>query len=116
MSLEAAAFQWSLWASLLFRLLRAEDWRFQSRSWSRTGNDGARGARCPYRKQVVDGLYQLDDRAILDGFYHFLDAIDVMGLPSDVQGAAHATGGAFFVQYLLMAMGVPLQQLLQWQV
>jgi hypothetical protein len=45
---------------------------------------GARTAQRLYRMQVVDGLYRLDDEAVLDDFFHFMGALDVMGLLSDV--------------------------------
>jgi hypothetical protein len=37
-------------------------------------------APCLYRKQVVDGVYRLDGGALLDDFFHFLQAIGVMAL------------------------------------
>jgi hypothetical protein len=39
------------------------------------------------RKQVVDGVYRLDEGAVLDDFFHFLQAIGVMGLLEEAHGA-----------------------------
>jgi hypothetical protein len=50
----------------------------------RREDGGARMARRLYRKQVVDGLYRLDDEAVLNDCFHFMDALDVMGLLSNV--------------------------------
>ena len=38
----------------------------------------ARIARRLYRKQLVDGVYRLDEGTLLDDFYHFLQALRVM--------------------------------------
>ena len=40
--------------------------------WQAARRDDARVARRLYRKQVVDGVYQLDEGAVLDDFFHFL--------------------------------------------
>jgi hypothetical protein len=37
-------------------------------------------ARLLYRKQVVDGVYRLDEGAVLDDFLHFLPLLGVMAL------------------------------------
>jgi len=40
------------------------------------------------RKQVVDGVYRLDEGAVLDDCFHFLQAIGVMPLLEEAHGAA----------------------------
>jgi hypothetical protein len=40
------------------------------------------------RKQEVDGVYRLDEGAVLDDFFHFLRALGVMALLEEVHGAA----------------------------
>jgi len=39
-----------------------------------------RGGARLYRKQVVDGVYRLNEGALLDDFFHFLQAIGVMAI------------------------------------
>ena len=56
--------------------------------WEVARRDDARVARRLYRKPVVDGVYRLDDGTWLDDFFHFLQAIGVMALREEVQGAA----------------------------
>jgi hypothetical protein len=55
-----------------------------------------------YRRQVVDGVYQLDVGAVLDGFSHFLQALGVMHLAKDIQGAAIQRVMVPIVQYVLL--------------
>ena len=50
--------------------------------------EDSRVARRLYRKQVVDSVYRLDAGAVLDDFFHFLQAIGVMGLLEEAHGAA----------------------------
>jgi hypothetical protein len=40
--------------------------------WEAARQDDARIARRLYRKQVIDGVYRLDEGALLDEFFHFL--------------------------------------------
>jgi hypothetical protein len=70
--------------------------------WEVARRDDARVARRLYRKPLVDGVYRLDEGAVLDDFFHFLDAIGVMGLLSDVHGTAMQREMVPFVQYLLL--------------
>jgi hypothetical protein len=56
--------------------------------WESARRDDSRVARRLYRKQLVDGVYRLDQGAWLDDFLHFLQAIGVMALREEVQGAA----------------------------
>jgi hypothetical protein len=56
--------------------------------WEVARRNDSRVARRLYRKQEVDGVYRLDEGAVLDDFLHFLQSIGVMPLLEQVQGAA----------------------------
>ena len=56
--------------------------------WQVARRDDARVARRLYRKQVVDGVYQLDEGALLDDFFYFLQELGVRDWLGDVQGTA----------------------------
>jgi hypothetical protein len=56
--------------------------------WEVARRDDARVARRLYRKQEVDGVYRLDEGAVLDEVFHFLQAIGVMALLEEVHGTA----------------------------
>jgi hypothetical protein len=56
--------------------------------WEVARRDDSRVARRLYRKQLVDGVYRLDEGALLDDFLHFLQAIGVMELLAEAHGAA----------------------------
>ena len=56
--------------------------------WEVARRDDTRVARRLYRKPEVDGLYRLDEGAVLDEFFHFLQAIGVMSLLEGVHGTA----------------------------
>src|SRR6266487_6862740 len=56
--------------------------------WEVARRDDARVARRLYRKQLVDGVYRLDEGALLDDFFHYLQAIGVMALLDQVHGTA----------------------------
>jgi hypothetical protein len=56
--------------------------------WQVARRDDARVARRLYRQQVVDGVYQLDEGALLDDFFSFLHERGVVDWLSDVQGTA----------------------------
>ncbi len=56
--------------------------------WHAARRDDSRVARRLYRKQVVDGVYRLDEGALLDGFVHFLHELGVVDWRNDVQGTA----------------------------
>jgi hypothetical protein len=58
-------------------------------------------ARRLYRKQVVDGISQLDEGALLDDFFYFLHELGVVDLLSDVQGTAAQREMVPCVQYVL---------------
>jgi hypothetical protein len=56
--------------------------------WEVARRDDTRVARRLYRKQAVDGVYRLDEGAVLDDFCHFLQALGVMALLEEVHGVA----------------------------
>jgi hypothetical protein len=70
--------------------------------WEVARRDDARVARRLYRKQVVNGVYRLDEGAVLDDFFHFLDQIGVMALLAEVRGTAIEREMVPFVQYVLL--------------
>lgn len=70
--------------------------------WEVARRDDARVARRLYRKQEVDSVYRLDAGALLDDFFHFLQAIGVMGLLEEAHGAAIHRQMVPFVQYVLL--------------
>jgi hypothetical protein len=56
--------------------------------WEVARRDDSRVARRLYRKQAVDGVYRLDEGAVLDDFFHCLQAIGVMTLLAEAHGTA----------------------------
>jgi Transposase DDE domain len=70
--------------------------------WQVARRDDARVARRLYRKQVVDGVYRLDEGALLDDFFYFLDQLGVVDLLGHVQGTAVQREMVPFVQYVLL--------------
>jgi Transposase DDE domain len=70
--------------------------------WRAARRDDARVARRLYRKQVVDGVYRLDEGALLDDFFHFLQTLGVADLMEGVHGAAIQREMVPVVQYLLL--------------
>ena len=56
--------------------------------WQAAHRDDSRVARRLYRKQVVDGVYRLDEGALLDEFFHFLRQLGVLDGLGDVHGTA----------------------------
>jgi hypothetical protein len=71
-------------------------------SWEVARRDASRVARRLYRKQEIDGVYRLDEGAVLDDFFHFLQAVGVMALLEQSQGAAIQREMIAFVQYVLL--------------
>jgi hypothetical protein len=59
-------------------------------------------ARRLYRKQVVDGVYRLDEGAWLDDFCYFLDKPRVINLLGDVQDIAIYRQIVPYGQYALL--------------
>jgi hypothetical protein len=43
--------------------------------WEVARRDDSRVARRLYRRYLVDGVYRLDEGALLDDFFHFLDQV-----------------------------------------
>jgi hypothetical protein len=70
--------------------------------WQVARRDDSRVARRLYRKQEVDGVYQLDEGALLDDFFGFLQQLGVVDLLGDVQGTAVQRTMVPFVQYILL--------------
>jgi hypothetical protein len=62
--------------------------------------DDTRIARRLYRQQLVDGVYRLDEGALLDAFCHFLQAIEVMAVLEQVDGPAIQREMLPVIQYL----------------
>ena len=70
--------------------------------WEVARRDDVRIARRLYRKEVVDGVYRLDEGALLDDFFHFLRGIGVMALLENVHGTAIQREMLPYVQYILL--------------
>src|SRR5918992_5045507 len=70
--------------------------------WQVARRDDARVARRLYRKQVVDGIYQLDEGALLDDFFYFLRELGVVDWLSDVRSTAIQREMVAVVQYVLL--------------
>jgi hypothetical protein len=70
--------------------------------WQAARRDDSRVARRLYRKQVVEGVYRLDEGALLDDFFHFLHELGVVDWLNDVQGTAVQRVMVPCVQYVLL--------------
>jgi hypothetical protein len=70
--------------------------------WQVAQRDDSRVARRLYRKQVIDGVYRLDEGAVLDDFFSFLHELGVIELLGDVQGRAVQRQMVPYVQYVLL--------------
>lgn len=70
--------------------------------WQAARRDDRRVARRLYRKQVVDGVYRLDEGAVLDQFFHFLQGLGVLDLMAHVQGKGIQREMVPCVHYLLL--------------
>ena len=70
--------------------------------WEVAHRDDTRVARRLYRQQEVDGVYRLDEGAVLDDFFHFLDQIGVMALLAEADGTAMQREMVPDVQYVLL--------------
>ena len=70
--------------------------------WQVARRDDTRVARRLYRKQLVDGVYRLDEGALLDDFFHCLQATEVMAMLEQVHGTAIQRVMIPCVQYLLL--------------
>jgi hypothetical protein len=56
--------------------------------WQAARRDDARVARRLYRQEVVDGVYRLDEGALLDDVFHCWRELGVLALMAGVQGTA----------------------------
>jgi Transposase DDE domain len=74
----------------------------ERRCWEVARRDDTRVARRLYRKQEVDGVYRLDEGAVLDDFFHFLQALGVLALLEEVHGTAIQRQMVPYVQYVLL--------------
>jgi hypothetical protein len=70
--------------------------------WQVARRDDGRVARRLYRTQVVDGVYRLDEGALLDHFCDFLQELGVVDRLGEVQGTAIPREMVPCVQYLLL--------------
>jgi hypothetical protein len=70
--------------------------------WQAARRDDERVARRLYRKQVVDGVYRLDEGALLDDFFYFLQQLGVVDLLNDVRSTAIQREMVPVVQYVLL--------------
>jgi hypothetical protein len=70
--------------------------------WEVACRDNTRIARRLYWKQVVDGVYRLDEGAVLDDFFHFLQSLGEMALLEQASGAGVHRAIVPFVQYVLL--------------
>jgi hypothetical protein len=70
--------------------------------WQAAQRDDARVARRLYRKGLVDGVYRLDEGALLDDFFHFLRELGLLEVMEGVQAAALQREMVPVVQYLML--------------
>jgi hypothetical protein len=70
--------------------------------WQVARRDDSRVARRLYQKQVVDGVYRLDEGALLDDFFYFLHELGVVDGLGDVQSTAVQREMVPVIQYLLL--------------
>jgi hypothetical protein len=70
--------------------------------WEVARRDDVRVARRLYRKPEVDGVYRLDEGAVLDDFLHFLQATGVRALVEEVHGTAIQREMVPYVQHVLL--------------
>jgi Transposase DDE domain len=70
--------------------------------WQAARRDDSRVARRLYQKQMVDGVYRLDEGALLDDFFHFMRELGGVDLMARVQGTAIQREMVPVVQYLLL--------------
>ena len=70
--------------------------------WQAARRDDSRVARRLYRRQVVDGVYRLDEGALLDDFFYFLQQLGVVDWLSDVRSTTIQREMVPVVQYILL--------------
>jgi hypothetical protein len=71
--------------------------------WHAARRDDLRVARRLYHKQVVEGVYHLDEGALLDDFFYFMQELGVSDWLGEVQGTAVQREMVPMVQYLLLS-------------
>jgi hypothetical protein len=70
--------------------------------WEAVRRDDLRIARLLYRKQVIDGIYRLDEGAVLDEFFRFLEELGVLERMARVRSTAIEREMVPVVQYILL--------------
>jgi hypothetical protein len=70
--------------------------------WEVARRDDRRVARRLYRTQGIDGVYRLDEGALLDDFFHYLEDVGVMALLADIHGTAMPREMVPFVHYVVL--------------
>jgi hypothetical protein len=70
--------------------------------WQAARRDDSRVARRLYRQQVIDGVYRLDEGALLNDFFDCLQQLGVVDWLGDVQGPAVQREMVPFVPYRLL--------------
>ena len=70
--------------------------------WQAARRDDSRVARRLYQKPVVDGVYRLDEGALLDDFFHFMRQLGGIDLMACIQGTAIQREMVPVVPYLLL--------------
>lgn len=70
--------------------------------WQVARRDETRIARRLYRQHMGDGVYRLDEGALLDDFFHFLQELGVMAMRQATHGAGIDRVMVPVVQYLLL--------------
>lgn len=75
----------------------------ERRCWAVARRDDTRVARRLYRKQVVEGVYRLDEGAVVDDCFHFLQGIGAIALLAQGHGAAIQRQMVPSGQYVLLS-------------
>jgi hypothetical protein len=75
--------------------------------WEVASHDDLRVAQRLYHKQVVDGIYRLDEGALLDDFFYCLQERGVPDWLVNVQGTAGQRETLPFVHYILRSSANP---------
>jgi len=70
--------------------------------WVVARREDSRIARRLYHKELVDGVYPLDEAAVLDEFFHFLKEVGVLALMQQLHGEDIRREMVEFVQYVLL--------------
>jgi hypothetical protein len=70
--------------------------------WRAARRDDSRVARRLYRRQVVDGVYRLDEGALLDDVLYFLQQLGVGDGLSEVRSTTTQREMVPVVQYVLL--------------